>query len=257
MKTLKKIIAVVLTVLAVLSVGVLSFSASAATAPSFELRVASQSGQSVTLQLVLTNGEFNSLDMSFTTSSNISSVKSILTTDAFDTYIRELKKAGGQFGESASAATKKLSLASTTAISKKIAIYEIVLVKKNSADLLASDITATVTECVIGDKSVKGSVKVTNAFGKTGGFELDKTELALNYKGSAKLTASSSNNVKWSSSNTNVATVDANGNVKATGTGSAVITAESGSAKATCSVNVSYAWWQWIIVIVLFGWIWY
>lgn len=254
MKTFRKIIAVVLTVLTVMSLGVCTLSASAVTAPSFELKIASQSGKNVTVQLVLTSGEFNSLDITFQTSSNISSVKSILTTDAFDSYVRELKKAGGQFGESSSAATKKLSLASTTAISKKIAIYDIVLVKKSTADLIASDITATVTECIVGDTSVKNNVKITSAFGKV---ELDKTDLSLNYKSSAKLTATGAKTIKWSSSNTSVATVDANGNVTATGKGSAVITADGGSTKATCNVTVGYAWWQWIIVVVLFGWIWY
>lgn len=254
MKNLKKIVAVVLALLTVLSLGVCSLSASAATAPAFELKIASQSGKNVTVQLVLASGEFNSLDVTFKTSANISSVKSILTTDAFDSYVKELKKAGGQFGESSSASTKKISLASTAAISKKIALYDIVLVKKSTADLVASDITATITECIVGDTSVKKNVKVTNSFGK---FDLDKTELALNYKSSAKLNATGTKTVKWSSSNTNVATVDANGNVTATGRGSAVITADNGSAKATCNVNVNYTWWQWIIVIVLFGWIWY
>ena len=258
MKAFKKIIAVVLAIITVMSLGVCSFSASAAeTAPAFELKIASQSGKNVTVQLVLASGKFNSLDITFKTSSNISSVKSILTTDAFDTYVKELKKAGGQFGESSSASTKKISLASTSAISKKIALYDIVLVKKSTADLAASDITATVTECIVGDTSVAGKVKVTNSFGGKTNFELDKTELALNYKGSAKLTATGTKTVKWSSSNTNVASVDANGNVTATGRGSAVITADNGSAKATCNVNVNYTWWQWIIVVVLFGWIWY
>lgn len=91
---------------------------------------------------------------------------------------------------------------------------------------------------------------------------------SMNYKASAKIErnvnadAGVKYTVKYSSSNPSVATVDSNGNVKATGTGNATITCtvtdEYGNIVSdTCNVKVSYAWWQWIIVIVLFGWIWY
>lgn len=68
--------------------------------------------------------------------------------------------------------------------------------------------------------------------------------------------------VAYSSSNTSVASVDANGKITTNDTGSATITCtvtdEHGNVVTdTCEVNVSYSWWQWIIVIVLFGWIWY
>ena len=44
-----------------------------------------------------------------------------------------------------------------------------------------------------------------------------------------------------------------------TGKGTATITAKStdGKAAAECKVTVSYAWWQWIIMIVLLGFLWY
>ena len=56
--------------------------------------------------------------------------------------------------------------------------------------------------------------------------------------------------------------VDNDGNYVALKAGSAEITCtvtdEYGNiSTATCKVNVTYAWWQWIIRIVLFGWIWY
>ena len=68
--------------------------------------------------------------------------------------------------------------------------------------------------------------------------------------------------VEYLTSNPLVATVDSYGNVKATGTGNATITCTAtdeygNTVSDTCNVKVSYAWWQWIIVIVLFGWIWY
>lgn len=68
--------------------------------------------------------------------------------------------------------------------------------------------------------------------------------------------------VTYSSSNTDIVSVDENGRVTTNGTGSAEITVtvtdEFGNTVTdTCDVEVSYTWWQWIIVIVLFGWIWY
>ena len=52
---------------------------------------------------------------------------------------------------------------------------------------------------------------------------------------------------------------DDSGNVKMTGKGTATITAKStdGKAAAECKVTVSYAWWQWIIMFVLLGFLWY
>ena len=68
--------------------------------------------------------------------------------------------------------------------------------------------------------------------------------------------------VEYKSSNSSVVSVDKNGNVYGAKKGSATITCtvtdELGNeASGTCTVKVKYAWWQWIIVIVLFGWIWY
>ena len=56
--------------------------------------------------------------------------------------------------------------------------------------------------------------------------------------------------------------VNDSGKITTNGTGSATITVtvtdEYGNTVTdTCEVKVAYNWWQWIIVIVLFGWIWY
>lgn len=68
--------------------------------------------------------------------------------------------------------------------------------------------------------------------------------------------------VSYSSSDTDVVSVDSNGRLITNDTGTATITVtvtdEYGNTVTdTCKVEVSYKWWQWIIVIVLFGWIWY
>ena len=92
--------------------------------------------------------------------------------------------------------------------------------------------------------------------------------LTMNYKDTKTLTPTVKVDgkvkytVTYSSSNTKVAKVDANGKVTATGRGSAKITCtatdEYGySVSAVSNVKVDYTTSQWLIVILLFGWIWY
>lgn len=95
-------------------------------------------------------------------------------------------------------------------------------------------------------------------------------DISLNYKKSTTLKPTikaddgAKYKVEYSTSNAKIATVDKNGKVTATkrGSGSATITctvtdSNGNVVKDTCKVNVSLTWWQWIIIIVLFGWIWY
>ena len=96
-------------------------------------------------------------------------------------------------------------------------------------------------------------------------------DISLNYKGSAKINPSINADsgvkykVEYKSSNTGVATVDNNGNVYGTrewtassATITCTVTDEFGNVVSdTANVTVGFAWWQWIIGIVLFGWIWY
>ena len=95
-------------------------------------------------------------------------------------------------------------------------------------------------------------------------------DISLNYKKSTTLNPTitaddgAEYKVEYSTSNAKVATVDKNGKVTATkrGSGTATITctvtdSNGNVVKDTCKVNVSLTWWQWIITIVLFGWIWY
>lgn len=93
-------------------------------------------------------------------------------------------------------------------------------------------------------------------------------DISIDYKSNAKLnpTIEADNGAKYTveytSSNTKVATVDDNGNVYGAGKGDTIITctvtdSNGNSVSDTSNVTVSYNWWQWIIKIVLFGWIWY
>lgn len=92
--------------------------------------------------------------------------------------------------------------------------------------------------------------------------------ISMNYKDSTTVTPSINADegvkytVSYSSSDTGIAQVDANGKITATGKGNATITVTvkdqyGNTVTDTCNVEVKYSWWQWIIVIVLFGWIWY
>lgn len=94
-------------------------------------------------------------------------------------------------------------------------------------------------------------------------------DISINFKSYATINATinaESNvkyTVKYSSSNPNIVTVDENsGKIYGVGKGSATITCtvvdEYGKTiQDTCNVTVSYSFWQWIIKIVLLGFIWY
>lgn len=95
--------------------------------------------------------------------------------------------------------------------------------------------------------------------------------LAINYKADEKINpkieADNGVNYKieYKSSNGGVASVDANGNIhgtrkwiKSTATITCTVTDEFGNCVSdTCNVTVGFAWWQWIIGILLLGFIWY
>lgn len=107
---------------------------------------------------------------------------------------------------------------------------------------------------------------VVEKLGKVNSVSIDN--LSMNYKSSAtiaptiKADAGVDYTVSYRSSDNSVVQVDATGKVTATGKGNTTITVtvtdENGNVVTdTCDVSVKYTWWQWIIVIVLFGWIWY
>ena len=93
-------------------------------------------------------------------------------------------------------------------------------------------------------------------------------DMFINYKKSAtikptiKADDGAKYTVKYSSSNTKVATVDNNGKVYAAKKGSATNTctvtdSNGNTVQDTCKVTVKYSFGQWLIKILLFGWIWY
>ena len=94
------------------------------------------------------------------------------------------------------------------------------------------------------------------------------SDITLNYKASTtlkptiKADSGVTYKIEYSSSNTKVATVDKNGKVYAAKKGSATITCTVTDSLGnvvtdTCKVTVKYSFGQWLIKILLFGWIWY
>lgn len=86
---------------------------------------------------------------------------------------------------------------------------------------------------------------------------ISQTQMHLIYRQKATLTANYT--VTWQSDKDSVVKSDpASGKLIATGTGTATITATADDGRtAECTVTVQYAWWQKLIRIFLFGWIWY
>ena len=92
---------------------------------------------------------------------------------------------------------------------------------------------------------------------------LDHTDMAMEYKDSVPVAAivlpadAHDPMVLWTSSDTDVVTVDTDGTVHAVGKGTATVTCVSadGFASAECRVTVKLTVWQWIREYVLFGWV--
>ncbi len=138
----------------------------------------------------------------------------------------------------------------------------------NKCFVLAGSSSENVTRTLFG---IRPAMRITE-FGETVTPDIDDKEeivevadFNLNYKGSTKIpvTVKADNyTITYSSSDESVATVNEEGNVTAVGTGEAEITVTvydnyGNEYTETCKVTVTYAWWQWIVIIVLFGWIWY
>lgn len=89
--------------------------------------------------------------------------------------------------------------------------------------------------------------------------------VAINYKGTASLKDNLNSTIlkdyklTWSSADSSIVTVDEDGNIYGAKAGTTTVTAASkdGKFEKDFEVTVNYSFFQWIIIIVLFGWIWY
>lgn len=94
------------------------------------------------------------------------------------------------------------------------------------------------------------------------------SDVTVQYKTSSKLApvVTADEGVKYmvaySGFDNSIISIDANGNVTALKKGTTTVTVTAtdengGKEECKCTVTVKYAWWQWFILIVLFGFIWY
>ena len=263
MKKLKKMLAVLL--VAVMMTGFCAISSSAESLPQFSYMIKSQTDSTVVLEFSYDGGGFNSFDVKFTAlSSNIGSCKAINKTTDFKNLCLEY---GDQYYIVSSASnplTAMFSIASTKTFDRATSICDVTFEKKTSSQITSKDFKIEFSSCVITDGDVNTDVtsKVVVVRSDAGFIKFDSDSISADYKSSKKIEYKSNysaDQIKWESSNEKVATVDDQGNVKMTGKGTATITATSldGEATAECKVTVKYSSVQWIIIIVLFGWIWY
>lgn len=259
MRKIKKLIAVILATMIMMSVASFSMSASAATAPEFSVTLVSENASTAVIRFTMLKGAFNSLDFTLYTSSAFTACTNIEQTDEFKTK--------GCMAMT-NPATKMVSIAGTNVVDKATSIVDFTLTKKSANPIKNTDIGVVVENCVItvsdpvmGNKNIDltDDVKVTIDLKS---FQLNDAAVNMDYKSSYTIsyeTNYAANELTWTSSNEDVVSVDENGKLTTNGTGNATITVTSadGRVNETCEVSVKYTWWQWIIVIVLFGWIWY
>lgn len=129
--------------------------------------------------------------------------------------------------------------------------YNDILIIGDNSDKNVVDILASQKNDGIYDTSILNGTEIS----------FDAEYIIMSYKEKRKinLNVPVGKNVKYSSSNPSAVTVDADGNITAVRKGSAVITAtiEGTDISAECVVRVEYTFWQWLIYVLLFGWIWY
>ena len=133
-----------------------------------------------------------------------------------------------------------------------------------SKDNLAYKSGKQTVTVLYGDSEVNFDINVREPKVKS----VSVSDITMNYKKSTTITPSitaddgAKYTVTYSSSNAKVATVDQNGKVYAAKKGSATITctvtdSNGNTVQDTCKVTVKYSFGQWLIKILLFGWIWY
>ena len=139
----------------------------------------------------------------------------------------------------------------TATVSPDNATDKTVVWTSSDSNIATVDENGNVTAVAIGSATitascgnVKAECKVTVLAIEATAVTLNKTEMSIFIGRASQLTATVSpdnatdKTIVWTSSNSNVATVDENGNVTGIAIGSAIITASCGEVKAECKVSI-------------------
>ena len=268
MKLFRQILSVVLA--AVMLLCIVPFSASAATAPSFKIAEKSNDGTTLVVSVNLTSGSFNALDLSFDVSgltcksiAKGSALKNAIGNDETDMIMST--------NANAPAGKSNVSCSSSTAYNFTGEFITATFTINNSSNYYFK---LNFESCAVMDNkgnsvqvnpSVTGTIKHTTSATVS---SVTVNDVSMNYKKTAKINPvidapnGLAYTVEFTSADKSIVTVDENGNVYGAKKGTTKITctvtdASGNIVEAQSNVEVTYAWWQWIIVIVLFGWIWY
>lgn len=262
MKLFKKFIAVLLAVMLIIGGAAVSTSAADVKAPVFNFTVKSKTSSTVTLELALVSGSVSSMDVRFETSSKLGECKSIKITTEFANLKNDYMDDYHSITNASYTVTSMFSMAASKPVEVPVSILNVTF-ERRGGEISDSDYNLVFESCIVisGSKNVDVSSYVS-VIKSAGYIVFDSVEISGNYKDTQKIsytTTYGEDEIEWSTSNAKVATVDKSGKVTMTGKGTAIITAKSvdGAVEASCKVTVNYSAWQWVIIIVLFGWIWY
>ncbi len=263
MKTAKRILSVILAALVIAGISVTL--ASAVTTPTITLTQKSNDGNFVVVEISVTKGYINNADLRF---------------DMKGLVCKGINCVKGTGNPSAAAGFAHYAVASTPPLSGKLATVTFAITEKNYSldlDVIVCGVTPDIVLDEFGNvvscgESVSVNPVVKGAFSgvrpEMNTITVDVSDMEVQYKNSATLVpvieapSGADYTVAYTSSNTDVVVIDEDGKITTTGKGTAEITctitdAAGNTVSDKCTVNVTFAWWQWIIYIVLLGFLWY
>lgn len=258
--SIKKFISIVMCAIMLFAVSAVYSAAASYADPVFSVTVLSETNSEVTVSLNLVSGTFNCADFTFTADDGYTCT----VIDMGDSLKSFNAEGGGGMGQSNNS-NGAVSIACMNLYSKTGSFYVATFSKANAESFKTGDVKVVFSNCSIledGETIVLGtSVKYPVEL------SISDSSIEMNYKDSANLTYSTNAPagcaVTWSTSDSGVATVDEDGDIYAAGKGDATITCTvtdaSGAvlASESCDVTVNYSFGQWLIIIFLFGFIWY
>ena len=228
-----------------------------------------------------TNSDYSS--NTYTSTNSLTASKTIASPG---TYYLTVKNKNGKVSSNYSITFYKTTLnanggsvSSTSVLTKSENTFTLPTPQKSGYECLgwSTKISATTAEFKSGAlyKPTKSTTLYT--IWKSNGTSADKARIygvsipesdIINYKNSTKIEPKIDANsgaeytVLWKSSNNSIVTVDKDGNVygakKGIATVTCTVTDSLGNIYSdSCTVKVDYSVLQWIIMILLFGWIWY